>query len=210
MIFKIEYSTINRLGLRCLVLCLMSYIFSSPVKAQVDVADSLFIYSNLEQALKEPDKVYNLDLSKKKLTEFPKEILQFKNLRTLDLHKNKIKSIPDEISQLKNLRELNVGNNKLAVFSKAICDITTLRRLILNQNDIESIPAEIKQLTNMVYLDLWDNNLGIFPVELGELANTLKEMDLRNIQYNFKEQENITKLLPKTNIHFSPACNCGN
>lgn len=193
-----------------IILCLISYVFSSPSMAQVDVADSLFIYTNLEQALKEPDKVYNLDLSKKKLTEFPKEILQFKNLRTLDLHKNKIKSIPDEISQLKNLRELNVGNNKLSDFSKAICEITTLKRLILNQNDIEAIPAEINQLTNLVYLDLWDNNLGTFPNELGDLANTLKEMDLRNIQYNFKEQENITKLLPKTNIHFSPACNCGN
>ncbi len=69
--------------------------------SQITFPDSTFIYTNLEEALKEPEKVYNLDLSKKKLNEFPMEILKFTNLRSLKLYKNRIDSIPDEISQLK-------------------------------------------------------------------------------------------------------------
>lgn len=176
--------------------------------SQVDVADSLFIYTNLEQALKEPDKVYNLDLSKKKLDAFPNEVFQFKNLRSLILARNKIKSVPDNISDLKNLRVLNLSHNKLTDFNKNICDLPDLKKLILNQNSIESIPKEINQLTKLSFLDMWDNDLWSFPDELKDLENTLKEFDLRNIQYNYVEQEKISKLLPKTLIHFSPACNC--
>ena len=176
--------------------------------SQTDVPDSTFIYTNLEDALKNPEKVFNLDLSKKKLEEFPTDILKFTNLRKLKLSKNKIKAVPEEIKQLQNLVELDLSNNKLTEFGAGICQIITLERLILNQNYIESIPAEIKNLKNLVYLDMWDNELWFFPDELNELAETLKEFDLQNIQYNYKEQERIISLLPKTKIHMSPACNC--
>ncbi len=176
--------------------------------SQVDVPDSTFIYTDLQEALKEPEKVYNLDLSKKKLNEFPMDILKFTNLRSLKLYKNRIDSIPNEISQLKNLRELNVGLNDLTKFNKAICELTNLEKLVLNQNEIEEVPVEIKNLSKLVHLDMWDNNLFVIPDEIGELKETLKVFDLQNIQFNTEEQKRIHELLPKTKVEMPPSCNC--
>lgn len=176
--------------------------------SQVDVPDSTFIYTNLEEALKEPEKVYNLDLSKKKIQDFPMEVLKFTNLRSLKLYKNRIDSIPNEISQLKNLRELNMGLNDLKKFNVNICQLTNLEKLVLNQNEIEEIPAEIKNLTKLVHLDMWDNNLFVIPDEIGELKETLKIFDLQNIQFNTEEQKRINGLLPKTKVTMPPSCNC--
>lgn len=176
--------------------------------SQVSVPDSTFIYTNLEEALKEPEKVYHLDLSKKKIQDFPMEVLKFSNLRTLKLYKNKIDSIPDEISQLKNLRELNVGMNNLTKFNVHICELTNLEKLILNQNEIQEIPAEIKNLKKLVHLDMWDNDLFVIPEEIGELKETLKVFDLQNIQFNTEEQKRIHELLPKTKVEMPPSCNC--
>lgn len=176
--------------------------------SQITVPDSTFIYTNLEEALKEPEKVYNLDLSKKKIQDFPMEVLKFTNLRSLKLYKNRIDSIPDEISQLKNLRELNVGLNDLTKFNKAICELTNLEKLVLNQNEIEEIPVEIKNLTKLVHLDMWDNNLFVIPAEINELKETLKVFDLQNIQFDTEEQKRINGLLPKTKVTMPPSCNC--
>jgi Leucine-rich repeat (LRR) protein len=208
--FLFPFSFLRRIKPFVLQTTLVFYFsfFLLPFSFSQDVPDSSFIYSDLEQAKSEPDKVFNLDLSKKKLSEFPMDVLQFKNLRTLNLSKNKIKTVPAEISQLTNLRELNLGNNKLTEFSASICELTELQKLVLNQNEIESIPAEIKNLKKMYYLDMWDNNLWFFPDELNELAETLKVLDLQNIQYNFEEQARIKNLLPKTKISMQPACNC--
>jgi Leucine-rich repeat (LRR) protein len=176
--------------------------------SQITVPDSTFIYTNLEEALIEPEKVYHLDLSKKKIQDFPMEILKLINLRSLKLYKNRIDSIPNEISQLKNLRELNVGLNDLTKFNLNICQLTNLEKLVLNQNEIEEIPAEIKNLTKLAHLDMWDNNLFVIPDEIGELKETLKVFDLQNIQFNTEEQKRINGLLPKTKVTMPPSCNC--
>ena len=176
--------------------------------SQITVPDSTFIYTNLQEALKEPEKVFYLDLSKKKLQDFPMAVLKFTNLRTLKLYKNRIDSIPDEISQLKNLRELNVGLNDLTKFNVNICQLMNLEKLVLNQNEIEEIPVEIKNLKKLTHLDMWDNNLFVIPDEIGELKETLKVFDLQNIQFNLEEQKRINGLLPKTKVTMPPSCNC--
>jgi leucine-rich repeat protein SHOC2 len=169
--------------------------------------DSMKTYTSLESALKNPDQVYKLKLSKQDLTEFPMEILKFKNLMALDLSRNKIKVIPDEIGNLKHLRILNLSRNKIHDIPTSIGQLTELRALIMNQNEIEVIPKEIGKLVNLEYLDLWDNNLFIIPDELKNLK-ALKELDLRNIQFNQREQDRIRALVPHAKVHMDPACNC--
>ncbi|MFZ5551725.1 MAG: leucine-rich repeat domain-containing protein [Bacteroidota bacterium] len=182
-----------------------------PAFAQEDttVADTARTYTSLESALRNPDKVYKLRLTKMKLTEFPKEILQFKNLRSLDLSKNKIKEIPAEIGQLTQLQVLNLSKNHLTQLPQEIGELKFLRVFIANQNEIEGIPYTFGQLDKLEYMDLWSNNLSDFPKELSNMKN-LKELDLRNIQLNQKEQDYISSLFPNTKIHFSASCNCGN
>jgi Leucine-rich repeat (LRR) protein len=57
-------------------------------------------YTDLSQALKEPDKVQVLDLSNQGLTEIPVEICQLTNLTQLHLSGNNLNTLPSEIGQL--------------------------------------------------------------------------------------------------------------
>ena len=74
-------------------------------------------YTDLSQALKEPDKVEFLDLSNQELTEIPVEVFQLTNLSLLGLAGNQILVIPPEIGQLTNLIELPVSKPEVVLFS---------------------------------------------------------------------------------------------
>jgi len=166
------------------------------------------IYESLEEALKEPEKVYRLHLKKQKLTEFPKDILKLTNLQELDLTKNKLKEIPEEISQLTNLQTLNLSKNQLELLPSSIGQLKNLKVLIVNQNELVGLPNTIGDLENLKYLDLWSNNISYWPEQLANLKN-LKTMDLRVIMINTEKQNYIQSLLPNTKIYFSPDCKCG-
>ena len=61
------------------------------------------LYSSLEEALRDPQKVYRLNLSNSKLSEIPKEIEKLKNLQELGVTTNKIEFVPDEVCKLTKL-----------------------------------------------------------------------------------------------------------
>lgn len=169
--------------------------------------DTIQAYTSLEEALKNPDKVIKLELRKKKLKNFPKEIFQFKNLQYLDLSKNNIKEIPEEIEQLGSLQYLSLSKNKIESVPKQIGELTHLYFLNLNQNDLSALPPQIGKLSKLRNLDLWSNNIERFPNEMKELKS-LKLLDLRVILIPDAEQERIQAMLPKAKIHFSPYCKC--
>jgi Leucine-rich repeat (LRR) protein len=166
------------------------------------------VYTSLAEALKNPEKVYRLDLSKHKLQSIPKELFSLYNLQELNLAKNKIREIPPEIGNLTNLQKLNVSRNKITNFPSTIGALTNLSELIANQNDIYILPPEIGNLINLEKLDLWSTAMDIFPEEISKLKNTLKILDLRVVLINEEKQKAIAELLPNTNIYFSKSCNC--
>lgn len=170
--------------------------------------DTAIWYKSIEAGLENPDEVYKLDLSKEKLTEFPVEILQFKNLNVLDLSKNKFETIPDTIQELKYLQELNLSKNKLIEFPYGVCMLRNLKYLNINQNRIVVIPQEIKYLSELRVLDMWSNDLTDFPIELSHLKK-LENFDLRNILINEGNQKRIKSLLPNANVFMDKPCNCG-
>jgi len=165
-------------------------------------------YQSLSEALKSPDIVYILDLSKKKLKEFPEDILKFKNLQKLDLYKNKLDSIPENIKYLNFLQYINIGKNNLETFPIGITELVKLKSLILNQNHITSIPDNIDQLINLEYLDMWSNDLANISDNIKFLTR-LEELDLRVIIFSNDEKERIKTLLPGAKVYFSNSCNCG-
>lgn len=166
------------------------------------------VYTSISQALKNPEKVYRLDLSKQKLQTVPKEVFSLYNLQELILAKNKLHEIPQEIGNLTNLQKLNVSKNQLAVLPSAIGLLTNLEELIANQNDIYKLPTEIGNLINLQFLDLWSNEIDVLPEEISKLKDTLKKLDLRVVLINEDKQITIANLLPNTNIYFSKSCNC--
>ncbi|MEK6616028.1 MAG: leucine-rich repeat domain-containing protein [Bacteroidota bacterium] len=161
------------------------------------------IYYTLEEALKNPNKVYRLDLRKKKLKIFPKEILQLSNLKELNLSKNQLKELPEEIGTLTNLQILNVSGNKLQYLPDSIGELKNLKKLIGSKNSLLAIPKRIGDLQNLEALDLWENDLSVFPEELSKLKK-LRWLDLRVILIDDNVQERIRQLLPNTkNFFFS-------
>lgn len=169
--------------------------------------DTLTGHVNLQEALKEPDKVVKLVLRKQHLKSFPKEIFQFKNLQYLDLSKNSIKEIPDSIGTLTQLQYFSCSKNGLLNVSKEIGKLHNLIYLNLNQNDLESLPPQIGNLEKLEILDLWSNNFDGYPASLGNLKS-LKVIDLRNILISDETQAYLKGLLPKATVYMSPSCKC--
>jgi Leucine-rich repeat (LRR) protein len=169
--------------------------------------DTLTGYTNLQEALKEPDKVTKLVLRKQHLKSFPKEILQFKNLQYLDVSKNSIKELPDSIGTLTNLQYLACSKTGLLRLPKEIGKLTNLVYINFNQNDLELLPSQIGNLEKLEILDLWDNNLDDYPASLSGLKS-LKVIDLRNILISDETQAYLKGLMPKAIVYMSPSCKC--
>ena len=180
--------------------------------AQTQLLDSLTLdtltgYTNLQEALKNPEAVTKLILRKQHLKSFPKEILQFKNLQYLDISKNSISELPDSLDLLSNLQYLACSRTGLQRLPKQIGKLQHLKYLNFNQNDLESLPPQIGNLENLEILDLWSNNFDEYPSTLSGLKS-LRVLDLRNILISDEVQASILRMLPNTTVHMSPSCKC--
>jgi Leucine-rich repeat (LRR) protein len=71
------------------------------------------VYKDLSFALSQPDSVFALDLSKKKLKTLPDDLKKLPNLQWLKLEKNNLKEIPTWIGDFTNLQYLDLSNNNL-------------------------------------------------------------------------------------------------
>ena len=165
------------------------------------------VFDNLQEALKDPDKVYRLHLVKMKLTHIPVEVYQFKNLQELDLNKNRIKELPDSISMLTNLQILNLSKNELQILPAAIGKLINLRKLVVNQNNLTALPPALGDLENLRVLDLWSNDISFWPDQLANLKK-LRHMDVRSILIPDDEIKKLQELLPNTEINYDPSCHC--
>jgi Leucine-rich repeat (LRR) protein len=169
--------------------------------------DQTYTFMELEEAVRFPDKVIKLELRKKKLKEFPKEIFQFKNLQWLDLGRNSLTELPDSIYKLENLQYLNVSRNKLSSLPKENGKMTNLVYLNANNNDLIGLPPQIGNLEKLRVLDLWSNDLSDFPESLSKLEE-LRVLDVRAITISQETITQLKKWLPRTNVHYDLPCNC--
>ncbi len=183
---------------------------SAQQKAPLDTfaLHKMATFTNMKAALVNPEAVYILDLSKKKLDSLPPEIVQFKNLQILNVSKNKLSRLPDFLAQLPNLQHLDASKNKLEMLPDSIGFIQNLINLDLGRNLIPRLPKSFGNLTKLEVLNLWDNELGGLPPEIKK-CQSLRYVELRGILFTPAEQVEIEGLLPEgCKIMFSPDCNC--
>ncbi len=123
------------------------------------------VFTDLKDALREPLRVYHLDLSEQKLSEIPAEVAEFQNLLSLNLALNQISSVDDfDFGQLRKLVELNMEYNDLTAFPQHLADqAPNLLRLYLNNNRIAEIPLSFKRMQFLEELELHYNKLSQFP-----------------------------------------------
>lgn len=167
------------------------------------------MYTSLEDALAvSPDSVFRLDLSKKRYTELPQEVMQFSNLRELYLSKNKLDSLPTNFF-FEGLRILDLSKNKFKIFPADICKNESLRNLFMGKNKMSEIPECIGNLHDLIILDIWFNPIDDLPESMTKLRN-LRSLDLSGLNFTKDFQKKWTELLPWVKIEFETACDCAN
>uniref|UniRef100_A0A8C2DV62 Leucine-rich repeats and calponin homology (CH) domain containing 1 n=1 Tax=Cyprinus carpio TaxID=7962 RepID=A0A8C2DV62_CYPCA len=120
------------------------------------------------------------DLSKNRLMDIPSEVCHLVSLEMLNLYHNCIKSIPDTIISLQSLTCLNISRNQLSLLPACVCGLP-LRVLNASNNKLNALPESIGQLTNLMELDVSCNEITALPRHTGQLK-ALRELNVhRNL-----------------------------
>jgi len=168
------------------------------LSAQYDSRKWIWIY-DLKEALKEPERVYNLDLSNQSLEEVPVELELFKNLRLLKLTDNKISSLDSRLKGLKNLTSINLSGNKIRHldFSEFEGSKSTIDELWLRNNQLESLDVSINLLPKLIILNIGNNKIAKCDEEIILKNLRYLELDgnkLKSIPQFLKQSTNLKKL----------------
>lgn len=173
--------------------------------------DDGHVYTTLEEALLNPQKVYRLKLTKLlERDSLPPELFQLTELRELTVKGCRLCIVNAQIRELTHLVYLNLDRNKLLRLPDAIGGLQDLQTLIISRNILETLPDSISKLGKLECIDAWDNPLYVLPESISSLSNTLKILDLRQIPLSRTEYEAMEALLPYTDILFTDICECEN
>lgn len=120
------------------------------------------------------------DLSKNRFPEVPEDACQLISLESLTLYHNCLRSIPQAIVNLQALTHLNVSRNQLSALPAYICSLP-LKVLIASNNKLTSLPENIGTLSNLRQLDVSCNELQVLPAQMGVLES-LRDLNIRRNQ----------------------------
>lgn len=190
------------------ILCMIMVTFG--VRSQTLSEEALRkqpIYTSLEEALQNPENVYRLKL-KIKSDSLPEDVFKLYNLQELTASRCKLNVLNSNIGRLTHLEYLNVMGNHLVRLPETIGNLVNLKSLIICRNLIEALPESIGNLKKLTYIDAWENPLYVFPESITNLENTLKVIDLRQIDLHNDELEKMESQLPKTDIKITSTCDC--
>jgi Leucine-rich repeat (LRR) protein len=148
-------------------------------------------YRSLQEALEHPSKVLRLDLSDKRLEEFPPEILLMTNLEELRLRNDGIRSLPPGIGGLSKLRTLDLSGNPITVLPDEFTQLRSLEVLLLNNDpalDLEHDLELLSRLPRLRILELRGDGIRQLPSSIGRMEH-LEELYLNNNQLQAFPQE---------------------
>uniref|UniRef100_A0A1A8G669 Leucine-rich repeats and calponin homology (CH) domain containing 3 n=1 Tax=Nothobranchius korthausae TaxID=1143690 RepID=A0A1A8G669_9TELE len=117
------------------------------------------------------------DLSRNRMSELPLEVCLFVSLEYLNLYQNCLRSLPDSLVNLQTLTYLNLSRNQLSVLPPVICSLP-LKVLIASNNKLVSLPEELGQLRLLTELDVSCNEIQRVPSQVGHLE-ALRDLNIR-------------------------------
>ncbi|XP_072914549.1 leucine-rich repeat and calponin homology domain-containing protein 2-like isoform X8 [Hemitrygon akajei] len=141
------------------------------------------------------------DLSKNRFIEIPQEVCLFAPLETLHLYHNCIKCIPETVVNLQMLTFLNISRNLLSTLPKYLFNLP-LKVLVVSNNKLVSLPEEIGKLKDLMELDVSCNEIQILPHQMEKLQS-LRELNIRRNHLQVLPEELAE--LPLVKLDFS--CN---
>ena len=154
--------------------------------------------SSFEEALKNPNEVYSLILTKRTTKKLPDNIDTLKNLKYLSISGTLISELPESIGNLDKLIILSANASRLKQIPKSIAKLKRLREMNLSACKLDSIPEEIGSLTTLWSLSLASNKLSCLPKSISNLKNvSFFTLDNNNFETFPKE---CTKMLSLHNL----------
>ncbi|XP_015216907.1 DISP complex protein LRCH3 isoform X8 [Lepisosteus oculatus] len=117
------------------------------------------------------------DLSRNRLSELPVEVCLFVSLESLNLYQNCIRTLPETMLNLQALTYLNISRNQLSTLPALVCGLP-LKVLIACNNKLVSLPEEIGQLRQLTELDVSCNEIQMLPSQMGQLES-LRDLNIR-------------------------------
>ena len=151
-----------------LTILLASWVTARPQSFNIDQEP---VYYSLKKALRNPERVYKLDLAENELTNFPTEIFQLTELRFLKLDSNRLSAVPPGIAQLNKLESIGLSHNKLDSLPKEFGHLQELYYVDLSRNRLTALPEAVCMLPNLELLHIhnnnrsWDNSNSMLTVE---------------------------------------------
>nr|XP_029485754.1 leucine-rich repeat and calponin homology domain-containing protein 3 isoform X6 [Oncorhynchus nerka] len=117
------------------------------------------------------------DLSRNRLPELPVEVCMFVSLEHLQLYQNCLRSLPESLLNLQALTYLNISRNQLSTLPSPVCSLP-LKVLIACNNKLVSLPEELGQLRQLTELDVSCNDIQTLPPQVGRL-DSLRDLNIR-------------------------------
>ena len=160
------------------IVIVLSLFFFQSMNAQTQKE-----FTNIEDALKEPEKVFRLNLSNQSLNIKADVWAKFINLEYLNLSNDHLKTIPNEISLLKNLKTLDLSGNDFEMLPKDFIKLSNLNELFLNDDKNLKIEENIEVLRKMISLKtlhLENDNI----IKLPNNFNKMKTLEQLYLNHN--------------------------
>ena len=151
-----------------ILLALAFMLSTKSINAQSN-SDSLRVeteFNSLDEALKNPSKVYRLNLSNQKNTLSDSLWARFTNLEYLSLKNDHLKRIPAGIGLLKNLKVLDLSGNDFEILPLSFGKLKNLQELYLNDDKNFQFNKSIQilsKLPNLKSLHVDNDNLKKIP-----------------------------------------------
>ncbi|XP_056334174.1 DISP complex protein LRCH3 isoform X2 [Danio aesculapii] len=117
------------------------------------------------------------DLSRNRLTELPVEVCMFVSLENLNLYQNCLRSLPESLINLQSLTYLNISRNQLSTLPAHLCRLP-LKVLIACNNKLVSLPEDLGKLRQLTELDISCNEIQTLPPQIGQLE-ALRDLNIR-------------------------------
>lgn len=137
--------------------------------------------SGLKQHYETAKKTGALNLSQRKLDDFPQNLRTFgPYLRTLDLSVNKFVRLPDDVGAFVLLKHLNLSQNKLVALPDVLGALVKLESLNASMNQIRTLPKSLGNLSHLKQVNLSENQISEFPLMLCGL----KHLDVLDVSRN--------------------------
>ncbi len=179
--------------------------FESMKMFNLDMEESSkHVYTSLEEALKNPNDVYQLHLQGW-TKPFPKEIYRLKRLKVLDITSSYFTSLPEDFYKLDSLSCLIGEFCKLESLPDCIGKMKSLRSIVIVYSEIKHIPESIGNLTDLAEIRLGGCPISKLPASIYKLQK-LESLDfyhqIKRHTFTRAQKEEIISKFPNCKVRF--------